>query len=98
MAGKRVFLEHVIERCVQPLERRLPRHKRALGEVRGQQRLPHAADGARAQHRLNSFDDGWQVHTGLPGDFPKRIALKPLNAVFRHREDARIERITRFDG
>jgi len=97
VAGKRVFLKHVIERRVELFRRHLPGHQRALREIGGQQRLPHTADRPAPQHRLNTLDDDRQFHTGLARDFLQRMALKTLEAVFRDRKNARVDPITDFD-
>ena len=37
--------------------RHLPRHQRTLGQVGGEQRLPHPPDRPRPQHCLDARDD-----------------------------------------
>ena len=87
-----------VERRLQLLQRQLPGDERALRQVRRQQGLPHAANRACPEHGLNPLDDHRQFDAGLARDYQQRIALKALNAVFGDRENARIDRVTQFDG
>ena len=93
VAGERIVLDHEVERRVELFGRHLPRDERAFGEVRGHQRLPHAADRAGAQHGADALDDGLDVDAGLLGDHADRIAYESLNAILGDRQDPRVDRI-----
>src|SRR5258708_29533697 len=91
--AERVFLKHVVERRMAPLDWELPRHERSLGEVRGHERLPHTPDRTALQHHLDAVDDRLGIESRLLGDHRDRIAHKPLNPILGNGEDSGIDRI-----
>ena len=97
VAGKRIALEHEVERLVEPLRLDFPRHQRARREVGGHQRLPHAADGPGAQHRRDAVDHHVDRQAALPRDLAQRIAHEARDAVLRHREDAGVDLVGMAD-
>jgi hypothetical protein len=64
-----------------------------LGKIRGKERLANTSDVPGREHGAKPLQNSWQRHAGKARDFPKRIALKALNAILRNFEDAGIYRI-----
>ncbi len=81
MPGKRILLEHEIERLIQAIVRKLPRHQRPFGEIGGHQRLPYAPDRPAAQHGPDPLHDHFGIESGLLCDLAERIADESLNAI-----------------
>jgi hypothetical protein len=98
VAAEGVVVEHVVEGGLETWLRHLPGDERAAREVRRHQRLSHAADRAGAHHRGDAFDDDRQLHAGLLRDRAERVRLEPLDLVLRHRKDAGVDGVARFDG
>ena len=93
MAAEDVLLKHPVERCIELGLRDLPGYERALRKVCRQQGLADATDVARLQHGLNPLDYHRKLHAGDPRNLAKRITLKSLDSIFRHFEDARVNRV-----
>ncbi len=98
VAGERIALGHVIESRVDFLRRDFPGDQRAVGEIRGEERLPDPADGSRSQHRRDPRHHGLDGHTGAARDFLERFAHEALDLVLGDGEDLRVDRIVVFNG
>jgi hypothetical protein len=96
VARKWVGLRHVIEGGVDLLRRYLPGHERAVGQVRGQKGLAHAADCAGFQHRGDARHYGLHRHAGAACDFLEWLAHKALDLVLGDGEDFRVDRVVVF--
>ena len=90
MSGEGILLEHEIERRVNFIRRKLPRDQRAFGEIRGHERLAHAADRAGAQHRSNSFDHGLDVNAGTLGNLADNPKTFLFLIDYAHRQRVKI--------
>ena len=91
VAGKGILLEHVVKGGVQFFDGKLPRDEGARSEVGGHERLPHAADRARAQHRLDALDHDGKFDAGLPRDLAEGVTLESLDLVFGDGKDLRVD-------
>ena len=90
-------MRHVIESRVDFFRRDFPGHQRAVGEIRGQQRLPDAAHRSRSQHRRDALHHRLLGNPGTLRNFPEWLPHEPLDLVLGDREDFRINRIVVFD-
>jgi hypothetical protein len=97
VSGERIARGDEAERGVDERVVDLPRDQRTLGEVRGQERLPHAAHDAGLQHRADALGDDVDVELRAPCDLLERLAHEPANAILGDFEDAAIDRIARRD-
>ena len=98
MPAERILLKHEIERAFQLFLRHLPGDERALGEIAGDERLPHAADGAGGEHGPDALEHGVQRDAATLGDLDEWLADEALNLVFGDGEDLGVEGVGVFDG
>ena len=97
VARERIALRHVIESGVDFFGRDFPGDQRAVGEIRGQQRLPDPAHRSRPQHRRDALHHGLLGNPGTLRNFLERLPHEPLDLVLGDRENFRVDRIVVFD-
>ncbi len=93
VAGERVVVEHELERCVELLVRHLPGDERAFRQIRGHERLAHAADRAGAKHDPDALHDRLYVDTRQFRDLAEGIADESGDAILGDRQNLRVDRI-----
>src|SRR6266545_1900080 len=97
VTGKRIAPGDETERVVGALFVDLPRDQRSLREIRRQERLSHAANRPRFEHRADALDDGVGSEAGAASDLADRIANESPNLIFGDLENLAIHGIARRD-
>ena len=97
VAAERILFEHKVERAVEPILRHRPSDERAFGQIAGDERLPHPADGAGSEHRLDAVEHGLQRQAGFFRDLDEWLADEALNLVLGDCEDLGIDGVGVLD-
>jgi hypothetical protein len=92
------LLRQEIEGRIQSVVGDSPRDQGARSEIGRHQCLSNATDRARSQHCAETFADGGDIERRLLCDFREWIREESGDAIFGHREDARVDGIGDFDG
>ena len=82
MAGEWIALKHPVKGGIDFLGNNFPGHERAVREVGREQCLPHAANGAGAQHRRDAGHDHVNFNASRGCNLRERFAHKTFDFVF----------------
>ena len=97
MAGKRIALEHPVERSLDFVFGHFPRHQRTLGQICRQQSLAHAPNRSGPEHGRNAGHDKIDINTRAARDFLERFAHESFDFVLGDGEDFCVDRIVVLD-
>ena len=67
-----------------------------MGELGGEERLPHPADDTSLKHRPHALQDGFEINPGGVSDLLERLALEAADHVFRETQDVGIGGVVVF--
>jgi hypothetical protein len=97
---RRIFAEGAFSQAFVPVftQVRQSGDERALREVRCLKRLPHAADDAGFEHRLNALDDDRSFESRSMGDLRHWIAYESFDLIFGDFEDRAVDLVFRRRG